>query len=60
MATLRDSGEQIRDLTTDELGIVSGAAVLEFSLGRFTFQWNLDCGCWAVWNGKELALKGGC
>lgn len=53
------SCDQTRELSAHEVSFVSGARVLEIPIGPITIQLNFDNGCWAVWNGKELA-GGGC
>ena len=49
----------LRALSDDEVDVVFGAKVIEIGIGPITIQVNTANGCWAVWNGKELA-GGGC
>ena len=53
-----NSCDQVRELSAHEVGLVSGARVLEIPIGDRR-PLNFDNGCWAVWNGKDFA-GGGC
>ena len=53
------SGDQVRELSAHEVGLVAGAKVLEIPIKPITIQLNFDDSCCAVWNGKDFA-GGGC